>query len=138
MTPPDVLVDTSVAVPLLIDGHDHHQRLRRALSGRKLGLAGHAEFETYSVLTRLPRPDRRNPDVVATLIAADFPVNRYLSAVVAAELLTRLVGAGIAGGSVSDALIGAVAAEHELPLATRDRRALATYRALGVDVEFLG
>ena len=138
MTPPDVLVDTSVAVPLLIEGHDDHQRLRSALSGRKLGLAGHAEFETYSVLTRLPRPDRRNPDVVATLIAADFPVNRYLSAVVAAELLTRLVAADIAGGSVYDALIGAVAAEHRLPLATRDRRALTTYRALGVDVEFLG
>ena len=45
--------------------------------------------------------------------------------------------AGIAGGSVYDALVGATAIEHGLKLATRDRRALVTYRALQVDVEVL-
>jgi hypothetical protein len=35
------------------------------------------------------------------------------------------------------ALVGAAAAEHALRLATRDRRALDTYRALGVAVEVL-
>jgi len=38
--------------------------------------------------------------------------------------------------SVAD-LVGAVARERDLPLATRDRRALETYGALGVRVELL-
>jgi predicted nucleic acid-binding protein len=45
--------------------------------------------------------------------------------------------AGIAGGSVYDALVGATAIEHRIRLATRDQRALATYRALQVDFEVL-
>jgi predicted nucleic acid-binding protein len=52
--------------------------------------------------------------------------------------LIELLGkAGIAGGSVYDALVGATAIEHRLKLATRDQRALVTYRALQVDVELL-
>jgi predicted nucleic acid-binding protein len=39
---------------------------------------------------------------------------------------------------VYDALVGATAVEHRLVLATRDRRALDTYRALDVQVELLG
>jgi predicted nucleic acid-binding protein len=39
---------------------------------------------------------------------------------------------------VYDALVGATAVEHGLKLATRDQRALVTYRALQVDVEALG
>ena len=50
----------------------------------------------------------------------------------------RLAEARIAGGSVYDALVGAVAVEHDLPLATRDRRALDTYGLLGVEVELIG
>jgi predicted nucleic acid-binding protein len=45
--------------------------------------------------------------------------------------------AGIAGGSVYDALVGATAIEHRIRLATRDQRALAAYRALQVDFEVL-
>jgi hypothetical protein len=33
--------------------------------------------------------------------------------------------------------VGAVAREHRLRLATRDRRAVEVYRALDVDVDFL-
>lgn len=43
----DVVLDTSVAVPLLVTSHVAH----RAVSG---ALAGHALHETYAVLTRLP------------------------------------------------------------------------------------
>lgn len=43
--------------------------------------------------------------------------------------------AGISGGGVYDALVGAVAVEHGVPLVTRDRRALRTYRSLDVDVD---
>lgn len=44
---------------------------------------------------------------------------------------------GIAGGSVYDALIGAAAVEHGLPLISRDQRARDSYRELGVDLEVL-
>ncbi len=46
-------------------------------------------------------------------------------------------GSGIAGRAVYDALVAATAAEHDLVLATRDRRALDTYRKLDVAVELL-
>lgn len=132
-----VLVDTSVAVALVVADHDHHESTFHALRGRAWGLAGHAAFETYSVLTRLPPPARRTPVVVTQLLANAFPETRYLSAEPAAKLLAKLAAENIAGGSVYDALVGAAAREHGLPLATRDRRALDTYRALGVDVELL-
>jgi predicted nucleic acid-binding protein len=133
----ELLVDTSVAVALSVIDHDHHEETFAALADRRLGLAGHAAFETYSVLTRLPPPDRRTPTAVARLLAANFPETRFLSAAVAAELLARLHRAGIAGGAVYDALVGATAVEHGLRLATRDRRALDTYRALDVNLALL-
>lgn len=134
---PDLLVDTSVAVALSVVDHDHHEETFAALADRRLGLAGHAAFETFSVLTRLPPPDRRTPAAVARLLSANFPQTRFLDAGHAAELLARLHLDGIAGGAVYDALVGATAVEHGLPLATRDRRALETYRALDVTVELL-
>jgi len=134
---PHVLVDTSVAVALVVSDHSHHDLTFAALAGRRLGLAGHAVFETFSVLTRLPPPARRTAATVARLLAARFPENRFLDERTAGELLATLASRGIAGGSVHDALVGAVAAAHDCPLVTRDRRALGTYRALDVRVELL-
>jgi predicted nucleic acid-binding protein len=133
----ELLVDTSAAVALVVADHQHHERTIRALRGRKLGLAGHAAFETFSVLTRLPPPLRRSPAAVARLLATSFPHTTFLGTRAAASLLSELGTAGIAGGGVYDALVGAVAREHRLTLATRDRRALEIYRALEVDVELL-
>lgn len=135
--PPDLLVDTSVAVPLVLADHDHHVSTTTAIGSRHLGLSGHAAFETFSVLSRLPSPMRRTPAVITTLLAANFPASRFLSATAAAALLSRLAAAGVAGGAVYDALVGAAAAEHGVALASRDHRALDTYRALGVTVERL-
>ncbi len=132
-----LLVDTSVAVALTVADHRNHGAVIDALAGSRLGLAGHAAFETYSVLTRLPGPARRTPATVARLLAANFPHSRFLGDGATAALLARLPAAGIAGGSVYDALVGAAAAEHGLPLATRDARALDTYRALDVDFRLL-
>lgn len=134
---PDCLVDTSAAVALVVADHDHHAATFRALGGRRLGLCGHAAFETYSVLTRLPAPMRRTPEAVTRLLADNFPESLFLSPERAAALFSRLAGEGLAGGAVYDALVGATAVEHGLVLATRDRRALDTYRALGVEVEWL-
>ena len=134
---PQILIDTSVAVALVVADHEHHFATIGAIGDRQLGLAGHAAFETFSVLTRLPPPARRPPHVVARLLADNFPQNRFLSPDRAAVLIEAIGKAGIAGGSVYDALVAATAIEHGLKLATRDQRALVTYRALGVDVEML-
>jgi predicted nucleic acid-binding protein len=56
---------------------------------------------------------------------------------VPAHSIDRLRDGEIAGGCVYDALVGAAAREHGLVLATSDRRALDTYRILGVEVEIL-
>lgn len=126
------LVDTSVAVPLVVADHEHHRAVVDAVGNKALGLAGHAAFETFSLLTRLPPPARRSPSVVGRLIAQNFPATRFLSDHAAADLLARLGTLGVAGGAIYDALVGAAAVEHGLTLLTRDRRAADTYRYLNV------
>lgn len=135
--PPALLVDTSVAVALSVADHAHHEVVFDALSGRRLGLAGHAAFETYSVLTRLPPPARLTPAAARRVLRANFPHTRFLSPSSAAELLSALPRHGLAGGSIYDALVGAVAKEHSIPLGTRDRWAAHTYQALDLEVEFI-
>ena len=135
---PELLIDTSVAVALVTADHEHHKTTRDAIAGRSCGLSGHAAFETFSVLTRLPPPNRRTPRTVMRLLAHNFPGSRFLSAESAQELYGSLAALGIAGGAVYDALVGAAAAEHGIILATRDRRAAATYRALDITFELLG
>jgi predicted nucleic acid-binding protein len=134
---PELLVDTSVAIALIAADHVRHKETLRAVGDRRLGLAGHAAFETYSVLTRLPAPARRRPQTVARLLFANFPHTRFLGAKAAAALLDELHAAGVAGGAVYDALVGATAREHGVILATRDQRAVETYRSLEVRVEVL-
>jgi predicted nucleic acid-binding protein len=133
----DLLVDTSVAVALLVSDHEHHAATFTALASRRLGLAGHAAFETFSVLTRLPPPAPRTPASAGRLLATNFADTKFLSAQSARALLNQFAVEGIAGGSVYDALVGATAAEHHLTLATRDRRAINTYRKLNVTLEIL-
>ena len=98
--PPDLLIDTSVAVALVAAGHEHHQQTRKAIGTRSCGLSGHAAFETFSVLTRLPPPNRRTPRAVARLLAHNFPGSRFLSAQGAERLHGTLAELGIAGGAV--------------------------------------
>jgi len=64
----DALLDTSTAIALLIADHDGHAATVEATRGMRLGLAGHAWFETYSVLTRLPGDLRLTPTDAARLI----------------------------------------------------------------------
>lgn len=132
---PDCLVDTSAAVALVVADHEGHEATFEALGQRRLGLAGHAAFETFSVLTRLPPPACRTPAAVARVLAANFPATCHLSSHSAGELIARLAGEGIAGGAVYDALVAATAAEHGVSLVTRDRRALETYRIFPIQIE---
>ena len=131
---PEFLVDTSVAVALSVMAHEGRAAALTVLKGRRFGLAGHAAYETFSVLTRLPGAARRTPAAAARMLAINFPHTCFLSQAGAAKLLKALATAEVAGGAVYDALVGATAAEYGVPLVTRDRRALGTYRALDVDV----
>jgi predicted nucleic acid-binding protein len=133
----DVLADASVAVAIVVEDHEHHDSTLNAVGGRMVGLSGHAVFETFSVLTRLPPPTRRSPEAVMRLLSSNFPSNRHLTPSNAGALLPRLANLGIAGGSVYDALVGAAAVESGLVLLTRDKRAIPVYRALQVDIEVL-
>jgi predicted nucleic acid-binding protein len=133
---PDFLVDTSVAVALTVADHEHHETTFRALGDRRLGLAGHAAFETFSVLTRLPPPARRTPATVARLLAENFPAAGS-SAPKRRRPCSRSFTRPGSPGRCLRALVGASAREHDLTLATRDRRALEIYRRLEVRVEFL-
>lgn len=135
--PPFELLDTSAAIALVVEDHEAHAATIEALRGRRLGLAGHAWFETYSVLTRLPGPQRRSPTDTLAVLAHNFPATVYLEAAAAAALGAEIARLGIAGGAVYDALIGAAARQHGRPLVSADLRALAVYEALGVPVEIL-
>lgn len=134
----DLLVDTSVAVPLVVEDHQFHDEVFAAIADRTLGLSGHAALETYSVLTRLPPPLRLAPRTAAQVIEANFPASAFLDAAAARELLASLASLDIAGGSVYDALVATAAKQHSARLATRDRRAIPIYRAIEVDLEIIG
>jgi predicted nucleic acid-binding protein len=131
---PELLVDTSVAVALCVADHEGRAPSRGVVEGRRIGIAGHAAWETFSVLTRLPPPARLSPAVASRVLAANFPLTRFLGQTESAALLERLEVLGIGGGSIYDALVGSVAVAVGVPLVTRDRRALPTYRLLDVDV----
>ncbi|MEX2183657.1 MAG: type II toxin-antitoxin system VapC family toxin [Chloroflexota bacterium] len=135
---PVVLLDTSAAIALVVEDHEAHAATLDAVRGRRLGLAGHAWFETYSVLTRLPPGLRRSPAEVARMLARNFPASAFLGEAQTIDLGSELPGLGISGGAVYDALVGAAARQHRRPLISRDRRARPIYEALGVKVEVLG
>jgi predicted nucleic acid-binding protein len=133
-----LLLDTSAAVALVVEDHEAHAVTLEAVRGRRLGLAGHAWFETYSVLTRLPGGLRRSPADVAALLAHNFPATEFLAEEAAAALGRELARLGTSGGAVYDALVGAAARQHGRVLVSCDGRARPVYEALGVRVRLSG
>ena len=131
-------LDTSVAVPLLVQTHRAHDAVVRWWGGRDLVLSGPAVAETYSVLTRLPGDLRVAPADAARLLRARFIAHLQLRPETTTRLPEILSERGIAGGAVYDALVALAAVEHDAELATRDARATATYEAIGVRVVAVG
>lgn len=131
-------VDTSVAVAALDAAHAAHDVCRTAVQARRPGLAGHAAFETYSVLTRMPGVAALDGPTAAWAIGQAFPTVHALAPLAAQDLLGRLGTLGVVGGSVYDALVGEAARTHGCRLLTRDLRARRTYDLLGVDYEIIG
>jgi predicted nucleic acid-binding protein len=131
-------VDTSVAVAALDAAHAAHAPCRAKVQALRPGLAGHAAFETYSVLTRMPGQLGIDGPTAADLIARVFPAVYWLDPESSAELVARLGTVGITGGAVYDAMVGSAALANGCRLLTRDHRARRTYALLGVDHEFVG
>lgn len=131
-------VDTSVVVAAYATWHDGHVAARETLDLTPW-LPAQAGMEAYSVLTRLPRPHRAHPEDVRAFLEAEF-AERWLSlrSPEVAALIPQFVAAGIAGGATYDALIGMTAKHAGAALLTLDRRSLAIYDRLGVEVEVVG
>lgn len=132
-----VLLDTSAAFALVQRENPFHQAAKDRLLRCRRGMSGHAAVELLSVLTRLPSPQRLSPAAALRLELTNFPEPRFLSATDTGEALREFAAAGLAGGALYDGLVGVAARAHSLPLVTCDRRAVPTYRALGVTYELL-
>ena len=100
-------------------------------------MAGHAAFESFSTLTRLPAPHRLSATLAHELLSSEFDEPVWLSAAGTDRLFTSLVSLGISGGAVYDALVAATAVEAGLTLLSADERAIPTYAAVGAAVELI-
>lgn len=134
----ELVLDTSVAVPLLVTSHVAHTSVSVALGQRSAALAGHALHETYAVLTRLPGDARLAPADAVRLLEERFETAALLDAKSVRTATAVLAAAGVAGGATYDGLVALAARSAGLPLGTRDRRAQSTYRLLDVATEMLG
>lgn len=130
-------VDTSVAVAAVDTMHEAHRGCRAVAAERRPALAGHAAFETFSVLTRLPGAAAVDPATVGRLLQQAFPERCWLSGADQEDLLGRLGALNVSGGTVYDALVGEAARRAGRVLLTRDLRARRTYDRLGVEHELV-
>lgn len=80
--------------------------------------------DTSVVVADFLRQRLRNPPLT-------LPPSRHV------RLVEQAVAAGLTGGAIYDALIGATANHAGATLLSRDRRAAATYEALGVEYELV-
>jgi toxin FitB len=128
------LIDTSVAVVLLSENGEHHEVTLAATEDHVIGIAGHAAIETCAVLSRMPGESRIDVITVWHMIQASFAARVWLTPSEQESALNTACCAGIEGGALYDAIIGATAAVAGVPLITRDRRALRTYAAVQAEV----
>lgn len=117
--------------------HEDHDRARTALRGVR-ALLGHVAFESFSVLTRLPPPRRAPADLVLAFLAHHFSSPPLVLAGRSyPKLLTLCHEHGLGGGKIYDALIGTTAAASDLTILSLDRRATATYEAVGANYRLI-
>ncbi|HEV2063248.1 MAG TPA: type II toxin-antitoxin system VapC family toxin [Thermoanaerobaculia bacterium] len=132
-----IAVDTSVIVPAFASWHEGH-RAAAAVLERRPRVPAHALIETYSVLTRLPPPHRAPAGLVADFLSERFNLPPLLLPARAhMELIEQAAEAGLAGGSIHDALVAATARRAGAVLLTRDRRAAPVYERFGASFEFV-
>ncbi len=134
---PLLSIDSSVAIPLIVEGHEAHQPAMTWRASRRLVLCGHAWIETYAVITRLPGGSRLDPADASRILTANFGPPLTPPAECLAESIHQMAAAGIAGGATYDGWIALTARAAGVRLASADMRAESTYRRLGVDVELV-
>jgi len=127
-----IALDTSVAVAAALPWHENHATALSTLREAKTPLIAQVAVETYSVLTRLPPPQRVPAQLALDYLRQAFilpPVTltseRYMG------LLDRAAGEDITGGAVYDAIVAATAREAGATLVTLDQRAIPTYQRVG-------
>jgi predicted nucleic acid-binding protein len=131
-------VDTSVLVAAFASWHADHLLAVSELA-KKPHVVAHAMVETYSVLTRLPEPQRARPDHVAEFLSRNFAeAPMSLDGEQLRLIPGKLSELGIVGGATYDALIALTAAGFGVHLVSLDRRAESVYRRCGVSFELLG
>lgn len=128
--------DSSVAVAATIHVHEFHSIALPVVLDRRPILAGHAVFETLSVLTRLVGT-RLSPSLAASTLSANFGEPCWLTAKGSRRVFGLVGERGLAGGAIFDALVAQAALDHDRVLLSLDRRAEATYRSIGVRFEIL-
>ena len=130
-------VDSSVVVAAFASWHEKHEQALATLA-RRPKLPSHVAIESYSVLTRLPQPNRAPARLVTEFLKYHFPEPVLsLPPSLYASLLELAADEAILGGSIYDALIAATALHSGATLVTMDRRAARTYQLVGVTYELV-
>lgn len=115
---PRFMPDTNCIVALISSRHEHHEHAlgeieRRLDAGETLVLAAHTLVETYSVLTRLPMPNRLSPTDCRSLLEANFSPEVAEVVTLSPDGYRRLIhdapASNLSGGRVYDAVIAACA-----------------------------
>jgi predicted nucleic acid-binding protein len=133
-----IVVDTSVAVATALPWHEAHANAVAALPRAKTALLAQVAVETYSVLTRLPPPQRVSADIAHAYLRETYAFPPLvLTRAGHDKLLARAAGESIVGGAVYDALVAAAAREARATLLTLDRRAVPTYERMGVQYRLI-
>jgi predicted nucleic acid-binding protein len=132
-----IAVDSSVIIAACASWHEAHRQAREVM-GQAPRLIGHCALEAFSVLTRLPAPQRVPPALVVDFLHETFDDEPLvLSAAAMGDLVRSLHQRGITGGAVYDGLVAMSARAHDAELLSFDRRAADTYRRCGVSFHLL-
>jgi predicted nucleic acid-binding protein len=129
-----VTADTSLVIPAVTAWHEAHEFARNAVQP-VTRLPAHVILEAVAVLTRLPHGLAVPSQLAVDVVRRAFPGRPFtLPATGHERLITAVARAGLRGGLVYDALVGATAAQAGARLLTLDRRAEPAYRAVGADL----
>lgn len=132
-----IAVDSSVVIAACASWHESHAAALGTFQ-RRPRLIGHCAIEAYSVLTRLPAPQRVPSGLVVEFLRERFPQEPLvLSASELRDLVADLHQRGITGGAVYDGIVAMSARAHGAELVSLDRRAAETYRRCGVALRLL-
>lgn len=131
-------VDTSVLVAAFASWHQDHNLAADEIAKRPR-LIAHSMVETFSVLTRLPEPQRADPAMVVEFFERNFAGDPLTLGPAGARAVPgTLASLGIIGGAAYDGLIALTALAGGATLVTLDQRAMPTYGRCGVTFKLLG